>query len=235
LQEDNHHKENKDMKTIVLTADAARRFDEAGIEPCRFAWLVRCIDARTGEEWLELRSPDFDQEPYGDLGTSGDVREIGAGLGRVDTIRRQADGTIVVTWRREPLRPVFVYRGQPLPPEAMIMSGGGAQDYGASPWGSYVAVNPDGTVDVHGDNLPDRHAFENCYCDPPCEWEWDRYSTLEAVSCRLPAAHPDGSPLEEGDSCTLVVHGNSGSYPEDYVFQDGRWKETYSGVPWQLR
>jgi hypothetical protein len=222
------------MKTIILSGEAARRFDEAGIEPARFAWLVRCI--RAGEEWLELRRPDFDQEPYGDLGTTDTgVREIGAGLGRIDTIDRSAGDRIVVTWRREPLSPVFVYQGAPLPPEAMILSGSGAQDYGASPWATYVAVNPDGTVDVHGDNLPDRHAFENCYCDPPCEWEWNRYSTLEYVSCRLPAAHPDGSPLEEGDSCTLVVHGNSGSYPEDYTWRDGRWECSYSGVPWQLR
>jgi hypothetical protein len=196
------------METFVLTADAAARFDEAGIKAFDMVAIVRCTDTRTAEEWFELRSPEDGQPHYGDLGTTDTgVREVGAGLGRVDTICRQDDGTIAVTVRREPLPPVYSCRGISLPRDAVIFRSE-AQASADNPWGTYVAVNPDGSIDLRGENLPIRN--------------------VESVSCRLPEERPDGSPLQEGDACTIWVYGESGSCPEDYVFRDGRWEYVHS-------
>lgn len=211
------------MKTFTLTGEAARRFDAAGIE--QYAVLVHCTNIRTGEVWSELRPPVFGELDYGDLGTVAGVHQAKKGMYRIHKIdRRQGDDCIVVTAHPEPLNPVFVYGENELPSDAAIFSGSGAQAYGENPWKLYVAVNPDGSVDVHGDNLPPLHAFEECYCDPPCEWDMSQYSTLEYVSPRLPSVRPDGSPLEEDDTCVIWVYGPGGSYPEDYVFRDGRWE-----------
>lgn len=111
------------------------------------------------------------------------------------------------------------FKGQAVPTGNQIWSGGANPDadhFGDSYCFADFAYGPNGEGEQRGD------------CDGRCTGEcdcisgWRVYDTLPETAA-------------EGDTYTLQTHGGSGSYQTWYVFQDGRWVEQGTTVPWQIR
>lgn len=123
------------------------------------------------------------------------------------------------------MQPIYRTNDGTIVDPALVLAGSSAQDYGCDPFALWVCVDERGNPT---DELPDRHMFETCYCDDgPCQFDWD--GDFVRVFDNLPVEAP------EGETCCLVVTGNSGAYTMEYEMRGGAWQLIHDDTPWQMR
>lgn len=104
--------------------------------------------------------------------------------------------------------------GVVVPTEAALITG--SNNYGQNPWALTVYRLRDTNELATWNELPDRHRFESCYCEPKCEFE-PMNGWFERVWQVMPET------AELNDTYTVIVYGVGDAYQHEYVWCGTCW------------